>query len=109
MSVKDLNQDLQMFDFKFKRIWQFFQPLEVVGRGSGTQLQVAKIYIFFNRIKVDCVCVVGGGCSTVYTHHGHCVATDRTGPCAVKRLSLLMSHVFVTIYTHCHLMIQNHY
>ena len=34
-------QDLQTFVFKIKK-YEYFQPLEVVGRGSETQLQVAE-------------------------------------------------------------------
>ena len=34
------HQELQMFDFKSKRYMIYFHPLEVVVRGSETQLQV---------------------------------------------------------------------
>ena len=36
------HQDLQMFGFKLNKYMSNFQPLEVVGRGSETQHQVAE-------------------------------------------------------------------
>ena len=41
MKCVSKNQDLQMFVLKLNK-YKYFQPLEVVGRGSETQLQVGK-------------------------------------------------------------------
>ena len=41
MSVKT-SQDLQIFGFQIKHTMSDFHPLEVVGRGSETQLQVGE-------------------------------------------------------------------
>ena len=37
------HQDVQMFGLKLNKYMSSFRPLEVVGRGRETQLQVGKI------------------------------------------------------------------
>ena len=48
------HQDLQMFGIKLNTYLVIFQPLEVVGRGSETQLQVGeKLNKTLIKLKLD--------------------------------------------------------
>ena len=42
MKCVSKHQDLQLFVLKLKKNMRIFYPLEVVGRGSETQLQVGE-------------------------------------------------------------------